>query len=151
MLKTEYNVEIVFQVPRLPYTNLLDLGVWCSLQSEVEKEHRLKNNDIPTLATSVKDTWENCDRLHGVIHRVWGRLRNVLVLIKEGDGGNHKVETKRGRQYRNLDMPAETPAATGTNNNTADRFHLDDDHDNIDDDLLDLGLDIEIFENMARF
>ena len=42
MLKTEYNIEIIFQVPRSPYTNLLDLGVWCSLQSEVETAHHMK-------------------------------------------------------------------------------------------------------------
>ena len=106
------------------------------------------------LAISVQNTWDNCDRLHGVIHRVWGRLRNVLVLIKEGDGGNHKVESKRGRAYRNLDLQA-TPAADGTNNdnNTAaplNPFNLDNDNDDIDDDYLDL-FPIQIVEDMAAF
>lgn len=39
ILKDKHNVIVVFQVPRSPYTNLLDLGVWCSLESEVEKTH----------------------------------------------------------------------------------------------------------------
>ena len=32
-LREKYKIEIVHQIPRSPYTNLLDLGVWCSLQS----------------------------------------------------------------------------------------------------------------------
>ena len=35
MLKEKYNIKTIFQVPRSPYTNVLDLGVWCSLQSRV--------------------------------------------------------------------------------------------------------------------
>ena len=31
MLNDKYNIEIIFQIPRSPYTNVLDLGVWMSL------------------------------------------------------------------------------------------------------------------------
>ena len=31
ILKDEYNVEVVWQVPHSPETNLLDLGVWMSI------------------------------------------------------------------------------------------------------------------------
>ena len=30
-LKENYNIQLVFQVPRTPYSNVLDLGVWCGL------------------------------------------------------------------------------------------------------------------------
>jgi len=40
-----------------------------------------------------------------VIEKVWMRLKNVLVLIIEGRGSNDLVETKRGKKFRNLDMP----------------------------------------------
>ena len=40
ILKDEYNIEIEWQVPQSPETNMLDLGVWMSLQSMVEKAHR---------------------------------------------------------------------------------------------------------------
>ena len=35
----KYNVEIIWQVPRSPETNMLDLGVWMSIQSAVERKH----------------------------------------------------------------------------------------------------------------
>ena len=38
-LRDNWNVETIFQIPRSPYTNVLDLGVWCSLQARVEDEH----------------------------------------------------------------------------------------------------------------
>jgi len=36
-LRDVYNIEIIHQIPRSPFTNVLDLGVWCSLQAAVEK------------------------------------------------------------------------------------------------------------------
>lgn len=30
-LEEDYNIEIIFQIPRSSYTNVLDLGVWMSL------------------------------------------------------------------------------------------------------------------------
>ena len=35
-LLDKYNVEIIFQIPRSPYTNVLGLGVWMSLQAQVK-------------------------------------------------------------------------------------------------------------------
>ena len=153
MLKDKYNVIVVFQVPRSPYTNLLDLGVWCSLQSKVEKEHKEKRNDATALAKSVYDTWNNYNKLQDVIGRVWGRLRNVLVLVKEGNGGNDKVETKRGKEFRKFDLPetipigTETNAAVGTNINTAIPIALDIDYDY--DDVDDEYLDVLVIGNMG--
>ena len=98
LLKDKYNVVIIHQVPRSPYTNLLDLGVWCSLQSHVEKEHYLKRTDIHALVSSVERVWKNAS-LTEAIGRVWGRLRNVLVLIQKDGGGNNLVEMKRGNFF----------------------------------------------------
>ena len=36
-MKDTYNIEIIHQVPRSPFTNVLDLGIWASLQGIVEK------------------------------------------------------------------------------------------------------------------
>ena len=38
-LHNNYNVAIIWQVPRLPCTNVLDLGIWMSMQARVEREH----------------------------------------------------------------------------------------------------------------
>jgi len=132
MLLDDFNIEIIHQVPRSPYTNLLDLGVWCSLQSMVEKVHYQKRTDVGALVSSVNESWNissGTSGLDSVIGKVWGRLRNVLVLIAEGKGSNDLVEKKRGKTFRNLDMPIEflqTPLApeqqsVATNNGTNDQ------------------------------
>ena len=95
VLKEKHNIEIIHQVPRSPYTNLLDLGVWCSLQAQVEKEHHMKRTDVECLVNSVHRVWEhrgNTSGLDDVITKVWARLRNVLVLVIEGGGGNDLVK-----------------------------------------------------------
>ena len=70
----------------------------------------MKRTDIYALVSSVKKAWAvrgNTIGLDHVISKVWGRLRNVLVLIVEGGGSNDSVEKKRGRRFRNLDMSQE--------------------------------------------
>ena len=104
MLKDKYNIETIFQVPRSPYTNVLDLGVWCSLQARVKKEHYMKRCEVNALTRSVMETW-NHGHLDDMITRVFDRLRNVLVLIAEAKGKNDLVETKRGKNFYLLDLP----------------------------------------------
>ena len=36
LLKSDFSIEFIHQVPRSPFTNILDLGIWAMLQSEVE-------------------------------------------------------------------------------------------------------------------
>ena len=127
-LKVAWNIEIVHQIPRSPYTNLLDLGVWCSLQSRVEKEHFLKRTDVPSLVTSVEAAWNNGALDDVIAGRVWGRLRNVLVLIKEASGKNDLVEKKRGKKFRNLDFPIQN--VTNTNSATETAVATNDDATN---------------------
>ena len=103
-LKDEFNVETIFQVPRSPYTNVLDLGVWCSLQARVEKEHKGRRCEVNALSKSVMETWTN-GHLNTMITSVFKRLRNVLVMIHEAKGKNDLVETKRGKKFRDLDLP----------------------------------------------
>ena len=49
----KYKIEIVQQVPRSPETNVLDIGIWMSLQSAVEKEHRGQKCDASALDGTV--------------------------------------------------------------------------------------------------
>ena len=53
-LKRDYNVIVVWQIPHSPETNMLDLGVWMGLQSEVEKYHRKRVMHRDVLARSVE-------------------------------------------------------------------------------------------------
>ena len=38
ILKEDFNIKIIQQVPMLPYTNVMDLGVWAGLQAAVERD-----------------------------------------------------------------------------------------------------------------
>jgi len=157
MLLTDFNIEIIHQVPRSPYTNLLDLGVWCSLQATVEKMHYQKRTDLEALVNSVYEAWDANSTGTGlsvVIGKVWNRLGNVLSLIFEGKGSNNLVEQKRGKRFRNLDMPpsfyrtttedatGETPDEPIAAPTTATNGHLTldltlDEEDSDDDSVLD--------------
>ena len=98
MLKSEYTIEIIQQVPRSPETNMLDLGLWRSMQSAVEKEHAFKVYDADALNRSVEKAWN--DRLKPeVFKRVYERLRKVLKLIESDNGDNNEVESKRGKKF----------------------------------------------------
>ena len=102
-LRYKYNISIIHQSPRSPFTNLLDLGVWCSMQSYVEKQHFHKRKDVNILADTVMQVWNNHNNdLQNVINKVYNRLRVVLALVVEGKGGNDLVETKRGKQYKDV-------------------------------------------------
>ena len=94
----DYNVTIVKQKSRSPYTNTLDLGVWCGLQARVEKEHYIKCCNDEALVCSVMRTWENND-LNKKITKVYKRPKKVFVMIKMADGRNDLVETKRGKKF----------------------------------------------------
>jgi hypothetical protein len=94
-MKEKYNIEIIHQVPRSPETNLLDLGIWRSIQAAVEKEHAKKTCDVDSLGRSVQRAWDK--RLNPTaFSRVADRLLKVLDLIVESDGDNHFVEGDRG-------------------------------------------------------
>lgn len=66
-------------------------------------------------AAAVRLWWQRCTKwgmtaaalLDWVksFEKMWGQLRNVLALIVEGKGGNDLVEIKRGKKFRNLDLP----------------------------------------------
>ena len=104
ILDIKFNIETIFQVPRSPYTNALDLGVWCALQSRVETEHYGKRCEVQALSNTVMETW-NQGHLDGMIEKVCKRIQKVLVLIVEGKGKNDLVETKRGKKFADLDLP----------------------------------------------
>jgi hypothetical protein len=81
-----------------------------TLQAAVERVHCLRCADNDALFRSVQETWDTIDQTQA-FSNVWGRLRNVLILIKEDGGGNSLVETKRGKTFRRLDYFLEDVAA----------------------------------------
>ena len=82
----EFNVEIIWQVPRSPETNMLDLGVWMSIQNAVERMHRGQRFAHDALAKSIKDTWQSYLSTTA-FSNVCKWLRVVLKCILDDDGG----------------------------------------------------------------
>ena len=96
-LLEKYNIEIIFQVPRSPYTNVLDLGYWMALQARVERQHFLKRSTTHALVNSVNEVW-NTSELDECLIRVFQKLKVVFCNILRGGGGNDLVEANRGKK-----------------------------------------------------
>ncbi len=104
----ESNIQVIWQVPRSPETNMLDLGVWMSIQTSVTKVHQMKRCNHDALARSVVNAWEHYLNKEAFIN-VHARLRVVLVCIVDGKGSNDLVESKRGKLFRDATLDFEQP------------------------------------------
>ena len=96
-LKKNYNVTIIHQVPRSPYCNTLNLGVWCSLQASVEKTHYMRRCNMAALVRTVYKIWETVEML-SVISNVFTKLKNTICANNNGNRGNDLVEEKRDKK-----------------------------------------------------
>ena len=85
-----YNIELLHQVPNSPETNLLDLGVWRSMQAAVERLCFRQRHDPEVLAARVHDAWDAFPCR--TIEKVYKRWELVLDLILKGDESNIFVE-----------------------------------------------------------
>ena len=74
LLKEAYNITIIHQIPRSPYTNALDLRVWTALQSDVEKKHYMRRCNINSLVATVNETWAT-----GTLDKI---ITNVFEILK---------------------------------------------------------------------
>ena len=101
MLKSEFNIECIYQGPRYPFINVLDLSVWDTFQSEVERQYFMKRCHVESLLSTVMITWGECI-LNWLIKNVFKRNEKVLCLINEAEGGNDLVESKSGE--KNCDL-----------------------------------------------
>ena len=96
-LERDYKIILVHQIPQSPDTNALDLGIWMSLQSAVEKVHRLRRGDPEALHQSVIKVWDKVASEEAFV-KVFDRLKKNYALIKKNGGGNDLVEEYRGKK-----------------------------------------------------
>ena len=99
----EFNIEIIWQIPRSPETNMLDLGVWMSIQAAVMRVHHMRRCHHDALAKSVEDAW-NGNLSTQAFYNVFKRLRVVLQSIIKDEGGNRLVEQHRGKLFRDANI-----------------------------------------------
>ena len=85
---------IEWQVPNSPETNMLDLGVWVSLQSIVENIHKGKVMQSDVLSQSVEEVFGYISSR--VLDKVHARWKLVLQLLVSGQGTIEVVEEHRG-------------------------------------------------------
>ena len=137
-MKSTYNIEIIRQVPRSPYTNILDLGFWCSLQSEVQKKHYGKLCKVEAPVDSVYRTWDS-DILSNVLVKVCNRLQKVLCLIVSAKGANDLVEKKRGKKGGEMNLRSDEELVKIMNEFKAALENLDE--SGVTDELIDDVLD----------
>ena len=98
-LERDFKIILVHQIPQSPDTNALDLGIWMSLQSAVEKSHRLMRGDPEALHQTVLKVWDEVASEEAFV-KVFDRLKKNYALIKKNGGGNDLVEEYRGKKGR---------------------------------------------------
>ena len=92
-------------MPNSPETNLLDLGVWMSLQSLVEACHHKSYTIHPDeLDKSVCKAWAGING-YTKFNEVSNKWKEVLALIIADDGGNAKVEQCRTAEDKKTILP----------------------------------------------
>jgi len=104
LLKDKYNIIVVWQCPNSPETNLLDLGIWMSLQSLVKKIHKCRRVHPNVLAYTVKESFNKFESTTK-FSNIWNRWQKVLELIVVGNGGNDLCEMNRGKNGDNKPLP----------------------------------------------
>ena len=87
----------VHQRPRSPATNMLDLGVWMTLQNMIENLNFWKRVEMEALAQSAENAWRKF--LPIKLTNVYNCWKMVLDLIIEDEGGDALVKLKRGKLY----------------------------------------------------
>ena len=75
MLKMDFNTECIHQVPRSLFINVFNLGVWDTLQSEVERRYFVKRCHIKALVSIVMTTWDEC--------KLDQQITNVLKILEK--------------------------------------------------------------------
>ncbi|GFH50774.1 predicted protein [Chaetoceros tenuissimus] len=94
-LLEHYNIVLHHQTPRSPGHNQFDLGIWCSIQSWVEKLLTRCRHDADVLWTQVEKAWKSMtyETLEKV-HQQWLKVLDLTIL----DKGNNRLEEKcRGK------------------------------------------------------
>jgi hypothetical protein len=93
-LRDDFNLVIIQQSAHSPEVNALDLGIWMSIQSAVERSHQNRRTDPDGLAATVKEAWENLPQ--ETIQRVFNQIPIVLRQIVASGGDNITVEDHWG-------------------------------------------------------
>ena len=90
ILKDEFNVQVEFQVANSPELNMLNLGAWMAIQSEVEEIHKNCTMQHDFLSSSIHTAFENLDE--SILTRIYNCWVKVLKIIIKSAGDNQQVD-----------------------------------------------------------
>ena len=91
--------DFAWQVPRSPETNMMDLGVWMSIQAAVTRVHHNRRCHVDASATSIEDAWTGClsEKAFKNVHR---RMKIFLQSVVKDEGGSKSVEEHQGKLFK---------------------------------------------------
>jgi len=94
ILLEKFKVKIIWQPSNSPESNCLDLGVWMSLQSDVNKAARGLRQNESALNAIVQRSWNQYsgERMRSVFEK----LKDIAREVIEAGGDNTTVERTRG-------------------------------------------------------
>jgi hypothetical protein len=96
-LRDNYNIIIIWQQPRTPESNMLDLGIWMHIQFKVEEKQFSQRSEVNALWRSMQAAWDGISQT--ALTNVYRRWLKVLDLTEQAGGSNHLVKTQRGRLF----------------------------------------------------
>lgn len=99
-LKVHYNIKLTHQPPNSPDGNPLDLGVWRSLQSAVEKLHFRQRKSKDALDNTMRRAWAEYSPQRML--PVFERLYDVAEATITAAGDNVHTEKQRGVTRKRL-------------------------------------------------
>ena len=133
ILFEEFNVIIEWQIANSPETNMLDLGGWMAVQSDVDTLHKFKVMKADALHTTIKNAFFNLSET--TLDKIHSRWVKVLDLIIKGHGDNVLVEAFRGDNQVVIDL-----TSAEFNNKDQEPQHDDiDDSENPDRGISEIG------------
>ena len=123
-----FNIVLVRQPPQSPDCNVLDLGLWTSIQALQRKEPIIIN--ARTEFELVRAVQKSFIKLPATtIDSCWETLTNILREIHANNGGNRFV-TPRKRKYAPMVDDAEPSEDEWSNDDTDTEAEPDNDDDN---------------------
>ena len=90
-------IEVVFQPKNSPETNMLDLGVWMSVQNDVDKMSRDQRSNLGALWETIQKAWQKFgEEKQDKNVNIWNRVLTNAVLCIVDKGANNSFEARRG-------------------------------------------------------
>lgn len=102
MLKSKFNIQVVFQPPNSPETNVLDLGIWRSMQAQVDALARSTRQNLDALDATCQNAWHCYDDLccGETMERVWEKLAKESLARDERRQRGPRGRGPRGARAR---------------------------------------------------